>query len=49
MLAQAVDALGQQGNLNFGGTGVLRVALEFTDDARLFFTSKWHGKSNLNQ
>jgi hypothetical protein len=42
MLAQAVDALGQQGNLNFGGTGVLRAALEFTDDARLFFSSKWH-------
>jgi hypothetical protein len=36
MLAQAVDALGQQGNLNFGGTGVLRAALEFTDDARSF-------------
>jgi hypothetical protein len=49
MLAQAVDALGQQGNLNFGRTGVLRAALEFTDDARLFFSSKWHGKSNLNQ
>jgi hypothetical protein len=28
--------------LNFGGTGVLRAALKFTDDARLFFTSKWH-------
>jgi len=28
--------------LNFGGTGVLRAALEFTDDARLFFSSKWH-------
>jgi hypothetical protein len=37
-----VDALGQQGNLNFGGTGVLRAALEFTDDARLFFASEWH-------
>jgi hypothetical protein len=42
VLAQAVDALGQQGNLNFGGTGILRAALEFTDDARLFFASKWH-------
>jgi hypothetical protein len=42
MLAQAVNALGQQGNLNLGGTGVLRTALEFTDDARLFFASKWH-------
>jgi len=28
--------------LNFGGTGILRAALEFTDDARLFFASKWH-------
>jgi hypothetical protein len=42
VLAQAVDALGQQGNLNFGGTGVLRAALKFTDDARLFFASEWH-------
>jgi hypothetical protein len=42
MLAQAVNALGQQGNLNFGGTGILRVALEFTDDAHLFFASRWH-------
>jgi hypothetical protein len=42
MLAQAVDALGQQRNLNFGGTGVLRAALEFSDDVRLFFASKWH-------
>jgi hypothetical protein len=42
VLAQAVDALGQQGNLNFGRTGVLRAALEFTDYVRLFFASKWH-------
>jgi hypothetical protein len=42
VLAQAVDALGQQRNLNFGGTGVLRAALEFTDDAGLFFSSEWH-------
>jgi hypothetical protein len=42
MLTQAVDALGQQGNLNLGGTGVLSAALEFSDDARLFFSSKWH-------
>jgi hypothetical protein len=43
MLAQAVDALGQQGNLNLGGTGVARTALEFTDDSAFFFASKWHG------
>jgi hypothetical protein len=42
VLAQAVDALGQQGNLNFGRTGVLRAALEFTDYVRFFFASKWH-------
>src|ERR1700728_268696 len=42
MLAQAVDALGQQCNLNLGGAGVLRAALELADDAALFFTSKWH-------
>jgi hypothetical protein len=42
VLAQAVDALGQQGNLNFGRTGVLRAALELTDDVRLFFASEWH-------
>jgi hypothetical protein len=42
MLAQAVDALGQQGNLNLGGTGVARTALKFTDDSALFFASKWH-------
>jgi hypothetical protein len=42
MLAQAVDALGQQGNLNLGGTGVARAALKFTDDSALFFASKWH-------
>jgi hypothetical protein len=42
VLAQAIDALGQQGNLDFGRTGVLRAALEFTDDARLFFSSQWH-------
>ena len=36
VLAQAVDALGQQGNLDFGGTGILRAALEFTDDGPSF-------------
>jgi hypothetical protein len=42
MLAQAVDALGQQGNLNFRRPGIVRAALEFTDDVRLFFASEWH-------
>jgi len=42
VLTQAVDALGQQGNLNFGGTGILRTALVFSDYVRLFFASKWH-------
>jgi hypothetical protein len=42
MLAQAVDAFGQECNLNFGRPGVARAALEFTDDAALFFASKWH-------
>src|SRR5580704_1168308 len=42
MLAQAVDALGQECNLNFGRSGVLGAALEFSDDAALFFASKWH-------
>jgi hypothetical protein len=42
MLAQAIDAFGQQSNLDFRGTGVLRAATEFGDDARLIFASEWH-------
>jgi hypothetical protein len=42
VLAQSVDALRQQGDLNFGRSRVVRAPLELADDIRLFFSSKWH-------
>src|SRR4051812_27168298 len=42
VVAEAVDALGQQRDLDFGRTSVIRRATEVGNDTRFFFSGKRH-------